>query len=257
MKLSYVFPVRNQSEKLLHNLFEKGIPHFDALGITYECLIVYDGSNEAERKIMEEAAKDFPLQVKLIPYEDHSGKGHNVQKGILAATGDYVLFMDADFATSLDTIEKILPDIAKFDCFFASRHCNGAKINAKQTPKRRFVSFCSRCLIKMKFRFKGVHDSQCGYKLFRADLAKAMATRQIVDRFAFDVEYFYFLKLNGFSWKEIPCVWTDDADSTIGHAGRHSRDFMEDMRRIKKNKKNYILSDEEKASLSRGEANAD
>jgi len=249
MKLSYVFPVRNQSEKLLKNLFEKGIPHFDALGITYECLIVYDGSNEKEKKIMEEASKSFPLQVKLVDYENCSGKGHNVQKGLLNANGDYVLFMDADFATDLDTIKKILPEINKYDCFFASRHCKGAKINTKQTIKRRFVSFCSRILIKMKFHFNGIHDTQCGYKLFRTNIAKEMARKQIIDRFAFDVEYFYFLKLNGFSWKEVPCIWTDDADSTIGHASRHSRDFMEDMHRIKKNKKNYILSAGEKKLL--------
>ncbi|MCR4562445.1 MAG: glycosyltransferase, partial [Bacilli bacterium] len=243
MKISVVFPVKNQTAKLLKNIRERALPYYDSLGIAYDFLIVYDGSDLENKNLMEEEAKTLPLQVKLVPYEDHKGKGHNVQKGFLAATGDYVMFMDADLATDLESIKKILPEIDKYDGFVASRHCKDAKIATPQTFIRRLTSLASRLLIKMKFHFKGLSDTQCGYKLFRTDLAKAMAEHQIIDGFAFDVEYLYFMKLNGFSVKEIPVIWTDDANSTISHPFQAGIAFNKEMRQIKKNKKNYLLSE--------------
>ncbi|MGN1261893.1 MAG: hypothetical protein ACI4UT_02365, partial [Candidatus Enteromonas sp.] len=65
----------------------------------------------------------------------------------------------------------------------------------------------------------------------------------------FDVEYLYFLRLNGFSIAEIPCVWTDDPDSTIKNKKKVYTAFYKDLRRIKKNKKNYLLNTEERALL--------
>lgn len=250
MKLSVIFPCKDQSEKLLKNIEEKGLPYFDSLGISYEFLIVYDGSNEEEKRKMEEGVKKLPLQVKLVPYSPQKGKGHNVQVGFLAADGDYSLFMDADFATDLKTFELVKPYLDKgADCVVASRHSKGSLIAVKQTLKRRFISLCSRILIKLCFRFKGIHDTQCGYKVFRTSIAKEIAKRQIIMGFAFDVEYLYFLKLNGFSYYEVPCVWDDDAESTINKAAQTSLSFMKDMRRIKKNKKNYKLTEEEKKGL--------
>lgn len=250
MKISVIFPCKDQSDKLLKNIEEKGLPYFDSLGISYEFLIVYDGSNEEEKKKMEEGVKKLPLQVKLVPYSPEKGKGHNVQVGLLAATGDYSLFMDSDFATDLNTFALMKPYLDKgAHCVVASRHSKDSKIVVKQTLKRRFISRCSRILIKLCFRFKGIHDTQCGYKIFKTNIAKEMAKRQIVMGFAFDVEYLYFLKLNGFSYYEVPCIWNDDAESTINNATKASTSFMKDMRRIKKNKKNYLLTEEEKRKL--------
>jgi dolichyl-phosphate beta-glucosyltransferase len=249
MKLSVVFPVRNQTDKLVGNLHEKVLPYFDKLGITYEILIVYDGSDETNRLAMEKAMADFPMQVHLLPYEYHLGKGHNVKKGILAATGDYVLFMDADIATELSSMELILPEINQYDAFIASRYLPKSVIVDKQPFSRRMISALSRKMISAHFHFHGLKDTQCGYKLFRTAVAKEVAKRQIIDDFAFDCEYLYFYKLNGFSWKEIPVIWKNDRDSSMLHPLKSSFKFYKDMLRIKLNKKNYCLSKEEKAAL--------
>lgn len=253
MKLSVIFPVKNQSEKLFKNIKEKALPYYSALGIDFEIVIVTDASNEENQNIALEEMKGMPENVILAPYDNHPGKGHNVNKGILVSTGDYVLFMDADLATDLKTTEKMLEVIDKFDAQIASRHMKGAVIAVKQTAKRRFISWGSRVLTKMMFRFK-VHDTQCGFKLFRADIAKEMANRQTIDGFAFDIEYLYFLKLNGFTVNEVPCVWTDDEDSTIKKATRTSWNFFKEMVRIKKNKKNLRLSNEELAKFKEAPA---
>lgn len=249
MKLSVVFPVRNQSDKLLPNIVNKALPYFDKLGITYEFIIVDDGSDEPNRLTLEQAMAKMPMQVKLLPYENHSGKGHNVQKGILAASGDYVLFMDADFATDITVLEKILPKIHTADAFLASRYLPESVIVDKQKWYRRMISSLSRTMIHSRFHFSNLKDTQCGFKIFRTAVAKEAAKRQIIDDFAFDCEYLYFYKLNGFTYKEVPVVWKNDRDSSMLHPFKSSLKFYQDIRRIKRNKANYVLSKEEKAAL--------
>lgn len=252
MKITVVFPVKNQTAKLLANIEKMALPYYDSLkNITYEFLICSDGSDEPNQKAMEEAAKKFPLQIKLLSYENHKGKGHNVQRGLLEASGDYVMFMDADFATDLHALDTILPLINTADGFIGTRHGKGGVIVTKQTASRRFISSCSRKIIAHKFHFHDITDTQCGYKLFRSDVAKAMAKKEIIDGFAFDVEELYFLALNGFKVVEVPVVWKDDSDSTISHPLKTSVAFYQDLRRIRKNKKNYLLSPEEKEALRR------
>ena len=250
MKISVVFPCKNQSEKLLRNIFEKGLPFFDSLGYTYEFLIVLDGSSEKNRALVEERKGSLPLQAKVLPFEMKLGKGHNVKKGIEAASGDYVLFMDADFATDLSCLKPMLADLGRFDGYLASRHLKESKITAEQTPFRRLVGALSRSLIRVRFRFP-YKDTQCGFKMFPLPLAKEMAKRQVIDGFAFDVEYLYFMKLNGFRAKEYPCLWENDADSSISRPLKTSLAFWRDMSRIKKNRKKYLLTDEEKERLKR------
>jgi dolichyl-phosphate beta-glucosyltransferase len=251
MKICVVFPTKNQTAKLLKNLREKGLPYYDSLGVSYEFIIVTDGSDEANQKAMEAAMKDLPLQVRLLPYEATKGKGHNVKRGILAATGDYAMFMDADFATDLATLTPILPHLTDYDCWIGSRHRPGADIVEAQEPLRRFISWGSRKLIKARFHLTGITDTQCGYKIFRTPVAQALAKRQIIDGFAFDIEYLYFFSLNGFSIKEVPVKWTNDDDSTISHPIRTSLDFMKQMRLIKRNRRNYKLTAAEKAALAK------
>ena len=249
MKLTVVIPCKNQSQQLFDNIVKVGLPYFGSLEIDYEFLLVIDGSNEENVSIANERMKEMPSNVRLAEYEAKVGKGHNVKHGFLEAKGEYVMFMDADFATDLHVFDSILPEIDKYDGFIASRHCKGAKILRKQTLIRRFVSAMSRFLIitvNFHFPFK---DSQCGYKVFRKDLAQEMARRQITERFAFDVEYLWFCKLNGFRIKEVPCVWNDGEVSTIKNARRVSMDFMKDMKLIKKNKKNYILNAQERQAF--------
>ncbi len=249
MKLDVVIAIKNQSEKLLKNLKALGVPYFDSLGIDYDFIIVCNASTEQEQKILWDGAKELPPQVHLLPHTPIPGKGHGVQLGIEAATGDYVLFMDADFATDLKTFEAILPEIDRYDAFIASRHSKGSVIENPQSAIRRFISWGSRRVIHAMFHFHGIHDTQCGYKLFRTDVAKKMVEKQTIAGFAFDVEYLYFLKLNGYSVKEIPTHWTDDPASSLGHPLRTSWRFFQDLCRIHHQKKHYRLSKEERAAL--------
>ncbi len=247
MKISVLLPEKNQSGKLLQHLKESILPYFDSASVEYEVLVCPNGCSEEEMEALNEASKTLPPQVKVLPNAD-PGKGEGVKQGILASSGDYCLFMDADLATGLDAFSKVLPLLEKEDAIIASRDAKGSVYGQKQPFVRRLTHFLSRQIIAFMFRLK-VKDTQCGYKAFRANVAKQMVAKQIVTGFAFDVEYLYFLRLNGFSIAEIPCVWTDDPDSTIKNKKKVYTAFYKDLRRIKKNKKNYLLNTEERALL--------
>lgn len=247
MKLSVIIPVRNQTEKLTRNLRESILPYFDKQGITYDVLVCYDKEGESDIPGLLAALSEFPVHVKPVANEEKRGKGNGVKAGILYSDADYVLFMDADLATDLSVFDSIKPELTHYDAFMASRDLKGSIVNPKQTFIRRITHFGARMLIKMKFHFKQIKDTQCGYKLFKANIAKEMAKRQIISGFAFDVEYCYFLELNGYRIKEVACRWRNDADSTV--SVNSSKSFADDLKRIKKNKKAYILTPEQKESL--------
>ena len=249
MKISVLLPIRNHTKLLLDNLKNVVLPFFGGCGLDYEVIICYDGSNLENVKEMEEAIPYFPKEVRVTPYEEISGKGHNVKKAILASAGDYVLFMDADMATDNEVFNLMKEDLGKIDCLIASRDLKGSVYVRKQKFKRRMIHRLSKKIIHMKLGLKGIVDTQCGYKAMRTNLAKEIAKRQIIDGFAFDCEYLYFFRLNGYSIKEYPCRWDDGPDSSISHPLKTSMAFFKDLKKIRKNKKNYMLAPEENGAL--------
>ena len=248
MKLSVIIPDKNQSKTFLPNLRNVFLPYFDSLGITYDVLIVADGSNEEEWNILRN--EEFPGHVHLLDDDGLKGKGNAIKKGISSCDSDYVLFFDADNATDIHVFDLFKEDFGKVDAMIASRDVKGSKYAKKQPLMRRITHLGARMVVKMKFHLKGIKDTQCGFKCFRTKVAKVMASKQIITGFAFDVEYLYFLSLNGFKVKEYPCTWTDDAeDSSVKGVSMTSRNFYKDLKRIKKNKINYILNKEEREAL--------
>jgi dolichyl-phosphate beta-glucosyltransferase len=249
MKLSIVIPVKNQSLKLLAHLREDLFPFFDGRGVTYEVLICSDASDEENQKILEDAMPSLPPSVRLLPYLTTKGKGHAVKRGLLEASGDFSLFFDADFATDLKAFDLLAPELGNYEAFIGSRNAKGAKILTKQGFLRRILHWGARSLVRAMFGLK-VHDTQCGFKLFRSDVGKALANHQRIDGFAFDAEYCYFLRLNGIRTLEVPVEWSDDPDSSVKKPLKTSWNFYRDLRIIKKGRKTYILSEEEKKATN-------
>ncbi len=249
MKLSIVLPNKNQGRKLVSHLLDEGLPFFEKMGVVYEVIIVPNACNEEELAYLEEAKKDLPIMVHVLEPLPLGGKGRAVKAGIEAASGDYVMFMDADFATSLEAFGRVLPRISNSVAWIGSRNAKGSIIPRRQPFTRRVLHSGSRFLCRHLFSLTKLTDTQCGFKFFRRNVAKKMIERQITTGAAFDVEYLYFLALNGFSIVEIPVTWTDDPDSSFSHPFKAALSFFVDLIKIRRNKKGYLLSKEEKEAL--------
>ena len=236
MKLSIVVPCYNESKDIAKNseIIKK---HLETIKQDYELILVNDGSKDNTKEVIEAIPG-----VKALSYEPNRGKGGAVKYGIENATGDYVLFMDADLSTYLEAIDKFIKLAPNYDMVIGSRHAKDSVIKKKQPALRVFIGWCCRKLVNMKFHFK-YKDTQCGFKAMRTDIAKKIVSKQVVNNFAFDVEYLYIAKLNNLSIYEMGVIWADDRGSTVSPL-KSSIKFFKDLSFIKKHKKTYLFNEE-------------
>ena len=235
MKLSIIIPCYNEAQDIAKNV-QIVKDYLMTNNIDYELILVNDGSHDNTKEIIE-----FIPGVTALSYEQNRGKGGAVKYGIENATGDYVLFMDADLSTDLSAINKMLELAPNYDMVIGSRHAKDSVIKKKQPVLRVFIGWCCRLLVNMKFRFH-FKDTQCGFKAMKTDVAKKIASKQLVTNFAFDVEYIYIAKLNNLSIKEMGVIWSDDRGSTVSPI-KSSFKFFKDLSFIKRHKKTYLFED--------------
>jgi glycosyltransferase involved in cell wall biosynthesis len=181
--LSVVAPVFNGAGFIAENV-EIIRSEFAASGVSYELIVVSDGSvdDTAERAL----AAGHP-EVRVLHYDRNVGKGYAVKLGLLAATGEYVGFIDSD----LDLHPAELP------AFLEAMERDGldAAIGSKRHPssqvdyptRRRVYSWLYQQLIRVLFDLD-VRDTQVGVKLFRRALVDAVVPHLLVKRYAFDLE---------------------------------------------------------------------
>ena len=236
MKLSIVVPCYNESKDIAKNS-EIIKNYLQSINQDYELILVNDGSKDNTKEVIEAIPG-----VKALSYEPNRGKGGAVKYGIENATGDYVLFMDADLSTDLEAIDKFIKLAPNYDMVIGSRHAKDSVIKKKQPALRVFIGWCCRKLVNMKFHFK-YKDTQCGFKAMRTDIAKKIVSKQVVNNFAFDVEYLYIAKFNNLSIYEMGVIWADDRGSTVSPL-KSSIKFFRDLSFIKKHKKTYLFDEE-------------
>lgn len=237
MKLSIVIPCYNEAKDIANNV-DKVKEYLKEKKIDNEIILVNDGSKDNTKEVIE----SIP-DVVALSYDKNRGKGGAVKYGIINATGDYVLFMDADLSTDISAIEKVMDLAPSYDVIVGSRHAKDSVIKKKQPALRVFIGWCCRLLVNMLFHTH-LKDTQCGFKAMRTDVAKKIASKQQVNNFAFDVEYIYIVKLNNLSMSELGITWSDDRGSTVSPV-KSSLKFFKDIFAIKRRKKQYYFDAEE------------
>lgn len=241
-KVSIVVPCYNEeqdikakAEKVIEYLKGNHDYHF-------EVVLVNDGSKDNTEQRIKEV-----VGAKAVSYSPNGGKGKAVREGLRYSLdnldSDYILFMDADLSTDLSAIEECLKLLEEGNDFvLGSRHDKDSDIRIKQPFKRRFISKCSRMIIKSMFHFKKIKDTQCGFKGMSKEVARILVDESKMNGFSFDVEYLYIVKLRKKTYKSFPVIWSDDRGSTVSPL-RSSVKFFKDLFKIKRNKKQYLKNE--------------
>lgn len=208
--LSVILPAYNAARELRPTLDEVSawLRHH---AIEHEIIVVDDGSSDDTGAI----ARAHPAGVRALRSDANRGKGYAVRRGMLAARGAWRVFMDVDNSTKISNLERFAAVAAQGAAIvIASRRVAGAQIVRKQHPLRQFLGRCFPYLVRA-VALPQLRDSQCGFKLFRADAAEAIFRRLRVERFAFDVEALLLGERLGYSAEEVPIDWDNPTQSTL------------------------------------------
>ncbi len=208
--LSVVIPAFNEEKRLPSTLafFEEVADQ-----ISLEIIIVCDGCTDNTGSIIEEWSGRLPIRV--ISYPDNKGKGYAVRKGMLAAGGDIVAFIDADGSTPpIELIRLVrLLEKEKADVIIGSRRVPGAVIkrqNIRRYTLGRLFSFFTKAALSLPYL-----DTQCGCKLFKRKVARLLFRLSKYDGFEFDLDIVYLAYIRGLRIREIGITWNDIAGSKV------------------------------------------
>ncbi len=144
----------------------------------FESIVVDDGSRDPTVPLIEELISRAP-EVRLIRLPYNRGKGAAVRAGMLAATGDTILFSEADLFTPIEEVEralKLLEDGS--DVVIGSRALAGSRILVRQNALRESLGRLFNCLIRAFLRIP-FRDTQCGFKRFRREAARAVSDERV------------------------------------------------------------------------------
>lgn len=240
-KLSIVIPCYNEANKIKDNIIKiRDYLKHECLH-DYEILLVNDGSTDNIESVAKNIQSEFQKQnqFRFITYEKNRGKGYAVKTGIENAIGDYILFMDADLSVSITAIRKYWDVKDEADIWIASRRHKDSKVSVPTGLVRKITSKCCNILTRLITGLK-FPDTQCGFKCFKADVAKKIVTKQTLDRWSFDVELLMIAQLNNYTIKDFGIEWRNDADSRVSVVDASIK-FFKELFYIRKNRKHYFL----------------
>jgi glycosyltransferase involved in cell wall biosynthesis len=217
MKISVIIPAYNEAKRISTTL-QSVQDFFVGKDFEYEIIVVNDGSRDTTTEVIYKIAHRIP-QIILIDNHHNQGKGFAVRDGIHRATGDLILFMDADNSTTIDHLERVLPLLGHgYDVVIASRRMKGAHIVIHQPWLRDFLGGIFRILVRSIVPL-GVTDSQTGFKAFTIQSARDIFAKQTIGGWAFDVEILAIAKACNYRIAEFPITWRNDEHSQVRFKG--------------------------------------
>jgi len=182
--------------------------HLRTLDLEFaEVIVVDDGSRDETAALVREYSAREP-RIRLVQNPGNRGKGFAVRHGMQEARGEWVLFSDADLSAPIAELAKLASAVEESgaDGAIGSRALDRSLVGRHQSFFREFsgrtFNLVMRMITGLPFR-----DTQCGFKLFRLDCARAVAARQQSDGFGFDVEILYIARKLGYRIVEVPVRW--------------------------------------------------
>ncbi len=208
--LSVIVPTYNEEKRIVKTL--KAINQFFAKkAISFEILVVDDGSRDKTAQVVEELAI---AQLRFLSYGRNRGKGYAINYGVKHAQADWILFTDADNSTPIEEFDKLWPESTNYKIIIGSRYLPESHIAVPQPTPRVILSRLGNLLVQFLI-LPGIKDTQCGFKLFQRSAAKVIFARQTIWGWGFDMEILRIAKELGIKIKEVPINWYNDDQSRI------------------------------------------
>ena len=227
--ISVVVPAYNESERILPTIGAFGA-HISEQGLPWELIVSDDGSTDGTAELLEGLGL---ANLRVIRAPHNQGKGAAVRRGVMAARGRLILFADADNSTPVEQLGRLVDAIdAGNDVAIGSRAADGAS-EANRSILRRTMSGGIRFLARRTLSL-GVKDTQCGFKLLRAEVAREVFEKTTIDGFSFDLEVLFLATKAGYRIVEVPVEWIDAPGSKVD-VKKEAQRFLRDLAIIRGN----------------------
>jgi dolichyl-phosphate beta-glucosyltransferase len=222
---SIVIPAYNEAERIGSTL-ERVLAHVQERNWKAEILVVNDGSTDATAKIVREYAVRYGT-LALIENPGNRGKGYSVRNGMLHASGEIVLFSDADLSSPIEEADKLFAALAAgAEVAIGSRWLRAELQTERQPLHRQLFGRIFNLLLRviLGLRYK---DTQCGFKAFTQRAARLLFPLQQIERWGFDPEILFLARKFGLKVEEVPVAWAHREGTRINPLRDGIRMFME------------------------------
>jgi dolichyl-phosphate beta-glucosyltransferase len=229
VEISVVIPAYNEEVRLPPFLLSV-VTYLDRVFQNhFEIIVADDGSRDGTFALVNEFSKIHP-QVRCIRLPVNRGKGAAVREGVSASVGRLVLYCDADGAAPIEEEVRLRNAVETgADVAVGSRMVSSADVVVERPKSRRWAGKLFVLLARWTLK-PPVRDTQCGFKMFKGDVARKIAAAATEDGYLFDLEWLALAQRKGLritevaiNWKEMPgskLSMTKDALKVLGALGR-------------------------------------
>jgi dolichyl-phosphate beta-glucosyltransferase len=222
---SIVIPAYNESARIRATL-DRVLAHVGEHGWNAEVLVVNDGSSDDTAQIVQQYAVEHPA-LRLLENPGNRGKGYSVRNGMLHATGEVILFSDADLSSPIEEADKLFAALAQgVDVAIGSRWLRAELQTHRQPLHRqmlgRIFNLALRIILGLNYR-----DTQCGFKAFTRHAAHLVFPLQHIERWGFDPEILFLARKFGLKVEEVPVHWAHREGTRINPLRDGIRMFLE------------------------------
>jgi dolichyl-phosphate beta-glucosyltransferase len=242
-QLSVVIPAYNEALRIAPTLAQVVSHLEERLPGRWEVVVVDDGSRDATRDVVAGYAAQHS-SIRLLALARNRGKGAAVRAGVLAARGAEILFSDADLSTPIEEVHALRAALDRgADVAIGSRLAAGDAVRTQPLLRRAMGRIFRLAVTLLGYRaLAALRDTQCGFKLFRAPVARTLFAALRIDGFAFDVELLEAACAR-YRVAEVAVAWTHVAGSKVSPALDGIR-MLRDLARLRLAVRRDVTSDQ-------------
>lgn len=212
LDLSIVIPAFKEAAKIERDVQAAGT-FLREQGGTGEIIVVDDGSSDDTAARALQLADQFPLRV--FRYEPNRGKGHALRFGVVRTRGRHVMFADSGLCVpyQIARLGLTMLELGMCDIAHGSRRMRGS-VRRAQPLYRQLGSKAFGLVVRCGMGIPSyISDTQCGFKIYRGDVARDLYAAAFTDGFMFDTEVILRALAADLRILEFPVLWSNDADT--------------------------------------------
>src|SRR6266702_3246466 len=222
---SIIIPAYNEGARLGTTL-DRVLNYVAAQRWDAEVIVVNDGSRDQTPDLVRSYAQTHPA-LRLLENPGNRGKGYSIRNGMLHASGEILLFSDADLSSPIEEADKLLAALQNgADVAIGSRWLRAELQTQRQSLHRQLLGRVFNLALRMVLGLP-YHDTQCGFKAFTRRAADAIFPLQRIEGWGFDPEILFLARKFGMKTEEVPVQWAHSGDTRIHPVRDGIRMFVE------------------------------